>query len=141
MNHVNEALVELIVDRHDKNHCCISESNTNLNYELIELQNDFIIVTMKSMSPRQETLLKKATHWFHDSTNKCLTKKEFFQMLDPSNGRLLNEKLLRQRVYDSGCDESIRRIVWCYLFRVFTDTMTNDDKTQYHIKVTEQYNE
>ena len=73
--------------------------------------------------------------------NNCLTKKEFLQMLDSSNGRLLNEQTFRQRIYDNGCEQSIRKIVWCYLFRIFNQTMTNEDKTQYINKAKERYNE
>ncbi|CAF2649969.1 unnamed protein product [Rotaria sp. Silwood2] len=144
MNHTDETIVEFIVDQYDNNKYCINENGINDNYELIEIENDCIIVTIKSISHRQETLLKKATSWFYGTvntlSNKCLTKKEFHLMLDPSNGRLLNEQLLRQRIYENGCEESIRSIVWCYLFRVFNETMTNEDKTQYSIKAKEQYN-
>ncbi|CAF1117655.1 unnamed protein product [Rotaria sp. Silwood1] len=145
MNHTNETILEFIVDQYDNNKYSINENEINDNYELIELDNDCIIVTIKSIAHRQETLLKKATSWFYGTvntlSNKCLTKKEFQLMLDPSNGRLLNEQLLRQRIYDNGCEESIRNIVWCYLFRVFNETMTNEDKTKYTIKAKEHYEE
>jgi hypothetical protein len=62
-------------------------------------------------------------------------------MFDISTGRLLNEELFRQRIYDTGCEQQIRKIVWCYLFRIFDQTMTNDDKIQYIIKARERYNE
>ncbi|CAF4174470.1 unnamed protein product [Rotaria magnacalcarata] len=143
MNHVNESIVELTVDRHDKHHRRANETNANDNYELIETENDCVIATIKSITFRPETLFKKATSWLHSSTNttanKCLTKKEFLQMLDHSNGRLLNIHTFRQRIYDSGCEESIRSTVWYYLFRIFNETMTNEDKNQYQIKVREQY--
>jgi hypothetical protein len=73
--------------------------------------------------------------------NNSVTKKEFLQMLDPSTGRLLDEQVFRQRIFDSGCDESIRKIVWCYLLRVFNESMTNDDRNEYTIKAKERYNE
>ncbi|CAF1043085.1 unnamed protein product [Rotaria sordida] len=146
MNYTDETILELKVDQYDTNNeYSMNENNINDNYDLIEIENDSIIVTIKSISHRQETLLKKATNWFYGTvntlSNKCLTKKEFHLMLDTTNGRLLNEQLLRQRIYEDGCEESIRSIVWCYLFRVFNETMTNEDKKQYLIKATEQYNE
>ena len=62
-------------------------------------------------------------------------------MLDPCTGRLLNELAFRRRIFDYGCDESIRKTVWCYLLRVFNETMTMDDKNEYTIKANERYNE
>ena len=62
-------------------------------------------------------------------------------MLDPSTGRLLDEELFRQRIFDHGCDESIRKIVWCYLLRVFNESMTNEDKSEYTHRAKERYNE
>jgi hypothetical protein len=62
-------------------------------------------------------------------------------MLDPSTGRLLDEQAFRQRIFDSGCDESIRKTVWCYLLRVYNESMTNEDKKEYTIKAQERYNE
>ena len=62
-------------------------------------------------------------------------------MLDPSTGRLLDESAFRQRIFDAGCEESIRKTVWCYLLRVYNESMTNDDKTQYKVKAKERYNE
>lgn len=62
-------------------------------------------------------------------------------MLDSTTGRLIDESTLRQRVFDDGCDESIRKIVWCYLLRVFNESMSNADKTDYTIKAKQSYNE
>jgi hypothetical protein len=62
-------------------------------------------------------------------------------MLDPTNGRLLDEQAFRQRIFDYGCDESIRKIVWCYLLRVFNESMTNEDKMEYAARAKERYNE
>jgi hypothetical protein len=61
-------------------------------------------------------------------------------MLD-STGRLLDEQAFRQRIFDNGCEESIRKTVWCYLLRVFNESMTNDDKNQYIIKAKERYHQ
>lgn len=83
--------------------------------------------------------------WLHGSVNSSLnhgiTKKEFTQMLDPVTGRLLDEQAFRQKIFDQGCEESIRKTVWCYLLRVFNDSMTNEDKKEYIIKSKERYNE
>lgn len=62
-------------------------------------------------------------------------------MLDPVTGRLLDEQTFRQRIFDSGCDELIRKTVWCYLLRVFNESMTKDDRHEYTIKAKERYNE
>ncbi|UJR36590.1 hypothetical protein I4U23_029309 [Adineta vaga] len=120
--------------------CVLDENSTNINskddnFEIISIQNDCILVTVRPKDNRQETFLQKATGWLHGSVqssmNNYVTKKEFLQMLDPSTGRLLDEQLFRQRIFDNGCDESIRKIVWCYLLRVFNESMTNEDKTEY----------
>ncbi|CAF3455582.1 unnamed protein product [Rotaria socialis] len=130
--------------------CILDETGTNSNdkddnFEVIEIQNDSILVTIKPKDNRQESFLQKATGWLHGSanatSNSCLTKKEFYQMLDPVTGRLLDEQAFRQKIFDNGCDESIRKIVWCYLLRVFNESMTNDDKKEYTVKATERYNE
>lgn len=70
-----------------------------------------------------------------------MTKKEFQQMLDPSTGRLLDEQLFRQRIFDHGCDESIRKTVWCYLLHVFNDSMSSKDTTEYTHRAKERYSE
>ena len=62
-------------------------------------------------------------------------------MLDPSTGRLLDEPAFRQRIFDYGCEESIRKTVWCYLLRIFNESMTNEDKHQYILKAKERYNQ
>ncbi|CAF4817602.1 unnamed protein product [Rotaria sp. Silwood1] len=130
--------------------CLLEDNYTNLNdnndnFEIIEIENNSILVTIKPKDNRQETFLQKATSWLHGSVhsslNNCLTRKEFFQMLDPLTGRLLDEPAFRQRIFDNGCDESIRKIVWCYLLRVFNESMTNEDKNEYTIKAKERYNE
>lgn len=126
---------------------CIFEDgdaqDQNDNFEILPIQNDCIIVTIKPKDNRQETFLQKATGWLYGSVgsaaNNCLTKSEFQQMLDPANGRLLDESAFRQRIFDSGCDKSIRDVVWCYLLRVFNETMTNEDKDQYKIKIKQRY--
>jgi len=145
MNQIDENHLEFIVNQYDIDDWCIIEDDIDDNFELIDIENNYILVTIKSIYHRQETLLQKATNWFHGSVNTllndCLTKKEFFQMLDSSNGRLMNEENFRQRIYDKGCEQSIRKIVWCYLFRIFNQTMTNEDKIQYTIKAKERYNE
>ncbi|CAM4764468.1 unnamed protein product [Rotaria magnacalcarata] len=129
--------------------CMLDETGTNSNdqddnFEVIEIQNDSILVTIKPKNNRQESFLQKATGWLHGSTNatsnNCLTKREFYQMLDPVTGRLLDEQAFRQKIFDNGCDESIRKIVWCYLLRVFHESMTNDDKKEYMVKAEEHYN-
>jgi hypothetical protein len=83
--------------------------------------------------------------WLHGSVggtlNNSLTKIEFLQMLDPSTGRLLDEQAFRQRIFDNGCEESIRKTVWCYLLRVFNESMTHHDKKQYVTKAKERYHE
>ena len=60
-------------------------------------------------------------------------------MLDPVTGRLLDEPAFRQRIFDTGCEESIRKTVWCYLLRVYNESMTTDDRQQYKIKAKEGY--
>ena len=62
-------------------------------------------------------------------------------MLDPNTGRLLDEPAFRQRIFDSGCEESIRKIVWCYLLRVFNESMSNEEKNEYALKARERYKE
>ncbi|CAF1449603.1 unnamed protein product, partial [Adineta steineri] len=130
--------------------CVVDDNCTNLNdkddnFEIIPIRNDSILVTIKAKDHRQETFLQKATGWLHgsvhSSSNNSVTKKEFLQMLDPTTGRLLDEQAFRQRIFDNGCDESIRKIVWCYLLRVFNESMTNEDKTEYTMKAKERYNE
>ncbi len=83
--------------------------------------------------------------WLHGSVNSslnnCLTKQEFLKMLDPVTGRLLDEQAFRQRIFDSGCDESIRKTVWCYLLRLFNESMTKEDRKIYTVKAQERYNE
>jgi len=115
------------------------------NFEILQVRHDSVIVTIKPQDVRQESFLRKATGWLHGSVNSpsshSLTKKEFFQMLDSTTGRLIDESALRQRVFDDGCDESIRKIVWCYLLRVFNESMSNADKTDYTIKAKQSYNE
>jgi hypothetical protein len=140
-NQIEENNFEFIVNQHDIDDWDIIEDNINDNFQLIEIENDCILVTIKSIYHRHESLLQRATSWFHGSHNNCLTRKEFLHMLDSSNGRLLNEQTFRQRIYDNGCEQSIRKIVWCYLFRIFNQTMTNEDKIQYTIKAKERYNE
>jgi hypothetical protein len=143
MNENDENNFEFFVNQYDIDDWCIIEDDFNDdNFDLIEIENNCILVTIKSIYHRQATLLQRATSWFHGYVlNNDLTKKEFLQMLDSSNGRLLNEHSFRQRIYDTGCEQSIRRIVWCYLFRIFNQTMTNEDKHQYIIKAKERYNE
>ena len=144
---------------------CETQTNTEENFEIISIQNDSIIVSIKSKDHRQETFLQKATGlndkfdidkniersflswsgWLHGSvhspTRSSLTKKEFLEMMDPSTGRLIDEVAFRQYVFDYGCDESIRKIVWCYLLRVFNESMSHEDKDQYVKKTRERYNE
>ncbi|CAF1299255.1 unnamed protein product [Adineta ricciae] len=137
--------------QYDSDDWCVLDESSNIverkddNFEIIPIQNDCIIVTVKPKDQRQETFLQKATGWLHgsvnSSSNNCVTKKEFQQMLDPSTGRLLDEQLFRQRIFDHGCDESIRKIVWCYLLRVFNESMTNEDKSEYTHRAKERYNE
>jgi hypothetical protein len=143
MNEIDENNLEFFVNQYDiDDWCIIDDDDLNDNFDLIEIENDCILVTIKTIYHQQQTLLQKATSWFHGSVlNNYLTKKDFLQMLDPSNGCLLNEQLFRQRIYDTGCEQSIRKIVWCYLFRIFNQTMTNEDKNQYIIKAKERYNE
>lgn len=62
-------------------------------------------------------------------------------MLDPGTGRLLDEQTFRQRIFDNGCEESIRKTVWCYLLRVYNESMTSDDRNQYKTKAKAQYHE
>ena len=62
-------------------------------------------------------------------------------MLDPTTGRLLDEPAFRQRVFDTGCEESIRKVVWCYLLRVFNESMTSADRVEHTGKAKERYNE
>ncbi|CAF1397056.1 unnamed protein product, partial [Adineta ricciae] len=137
--------VEFLVNQYEVDDWCIIEEDLNDNFELFHIENNLILVTIKSIYHRPETLLEKATNWLHGSVNllssNCLTKKEFYRMLDPVNGRLLNEENFRRRIYENGCEQSVRKIVWCYLFQVFNQTMTNDDKVQYTIKAKERYQE
>ncbi|UJR09530.1 hypothetical protein I4U23_013767 [Adineta vaga] len=137
--------LEFIANQYDIDDWCIIEDDLNDNFDLFEIDSNSILVTIKSIYHQPETLLRKATNWFHGSVNllssNCLTKDEFFQMLDPITGRLLNEENFRRRIYENGCEQSIRKIVWCYLFQIFNQTMTNDDKIQYTIKAKERYNE
>ncbi len=142
MNEIDDHNFEFTVNPYDIDDWCIIEDDFNDNFDLIEIENDCILVTIKSIYHRQETFIQKATSWFHGSVSKnSLTKKDFLQMLDSTNGRLLNEECFRQRIYETGCEQSIRKIVWCYLFRIFNPTMTNEDKFQYIIKAKERYNE
>jgi hypothetical protein len=142
MNEIDENNFELVVHPYEIDDWCIIEDDFNDNFDLIDIENDCIVITIKSNYHRQQNLLQRATNWFHGSVlNNCLTKKEFLQMFDSSNGRLLNEESFRQRIYDTGCEQRIRKIVWCYLFRIFDQTMTNDDKIQYIIKAKERYKE
>ena len=60
-------------------------------------------------------------------------------MLDSSTGRLIDDQAFRQRIFDNGCEESIRKIVWCYLLRVFNESMTHEDKNEYTAKAKERY--
>jgi hypothetical protein len=62
-------------------------------------------------------------------------------MLEPSTGCLRDVQALRQRVFDHGCDESIRKLVWCYLLRVFNESMSTEDRTAHIAKLKQQYNE
>ncbi|CAF1081921.1 unnamed protein product [Rotaria sordida] len=156
----HQSLVEFIVYQYPRTKnqiqsnsdgwCLVEDNYTNLNnkddnFELIEIQNNSILVTIKPKTNRQETFLQKATSWLygsvHSPPNNCLTKKEFLLMLDPLTGRLLDEQAFRQRIFDNGCDDCIKKIVWCYLLRVFNESMTNDDKNEYVIKAKERYNE
>ena len=115
------------------------------NFEILQVGNDSVIVTIKPQDFRQESFLQKATGWLHGSvhtpSSHSLTKREFFQMLDPTTGRLIDEAALRQRIFDDGCDDSIRKIVWCYLLRVFNESMSNADKTECAIKAKQSYHE
>lgn len=142
MSENDENNSEFFINHYDiDDWCIIDEDDINENFNLIEIENNSILVTIKSLY-HQQTLLQRATTWLHGYVlNNNLTKKEFLQMLDSSNGRLLNEQLFRQRIYDTGCEQSIRKIVWCYLFRIFNQTMTNEDKVQYIVKAKERYKE
>lgn len=119
---------------------CIIEDQIDENFDLIEMDNNCIIVSIRI---RRENFLQRATNWLHGNSNhsmKCLTKKEFIRMFDSSNGRLINENLFRQRIYETGCEQNIRKIVWCYLLRIFNSYMTNDDKVRYMNNARDQYN-
>ena len=115
------------------------EDSLEENFDLIELDENRILVTIKRQ--REENFLQRATNWFHGSSNtkKCLTKKEFIQMFDSTNGRLLDENHFRQRIYETGCEESIRKIVWCYLLRMFDSYMTNEEKMDYIRRAKDRY--
>ena len=135
--------LEFLVQHYDIDDWCVIDDVQNENFQLIEISQDAIVVTVTSVWSRPETLLQKATGWLHGSVHsmldRCITKKDFRQMLDASTGRLSDERVFRQRVFDHGCDSSIRRIVWCYLFRVFDPLMTHADKAEYGIRATEHY--
>ena len=135
--------LEFIVEQYNTNDWHEIKDDIDDNFEFIEIENNYILVTTKPIYRQQKTFLQKATKILHGSTNlfsnNCLTKQEFFQMFDSSNGRLLNEQLFRQRIYDNGCEQSIRQIVWLYLFRIFNQAMTNQDKIQYVMKSTKRY--
>jgi hypothetical protein len=62
-------------------------------------------------------------------------------MFDRTTGHLLDEHAFRQRIFDTGCDESIRKLVWCYLLRVFNESMTDDDKHRYVHQNQQRYGE
>lgn len=131
--------------QYDVDDWCIIEDDQDANFDTIELEQDVIVVTVKPMLMRPETFLQKATSWLHGSVHstltKCVTKKEFRQMFDASTGRLLNEQTFRQRIFECGCEPSIRRLVWCYLFRIFDPSMSDDDRIQYGIQAKERYAE
>ena len=119
---------------------CIIEEPVEENFDLIELENDCIIVSLRI---RRENFLQRASQWLHGnahSSKRCLTKKEFFRMFDSTTGRLLDENLFRQRIYETGCEQRLRKIVWCYLLRIFDSYMTNDDKKLYIDKARDRYN-
>lgn len=134
---------ELRVEQYDIEDWCIIEENQDENFHLIDVQNDCFVVTNKANIDRQETLFQRATSWFQNASQsklrKALSKNEFRQMFEHSTGRLINEPLLRQRVFESGSDPSIRHVVWCYLFRVYDRSMSSDDRAQCAIKNTERY--
>lgn len=141
MNEIDDNNYELIINQYDIDDWYIIENDENINFNLIEIENNSIIVTIKSIY-HQQTLLQRATNWLHGHVlNNNLTRKEFINMLDTNTGRLLNEQIFRQRIYETGCEPSIRKIVWCYLFRIFNQTMTNEDKIQYITKAKERYKE
>ncbi len=57
---------------------------------------------------RQESSIQRATNWLHDNVlNNYLTRKEFLQMSDTSNGRLSNEESFQQRIYDTSGEQRI----------------------------------
>ena len=136
---------ELLVHQYDIDDWCIIEDDQEETFDIIELEQDVLVVTVRPMLIRQESFLQKATSWLHGSVHstftKCVTKKEFRQMFDASTGRLLNEPAFRERIFECGCEPSIRRVVWCYLFRIFDQSMTDDDRIQYGTKAKERYSE
>lgn len=142
-NNQHENVYELNLSQYDTDDWYIVDEEFDDNFQLIQLENNCYLVTIKSSINQQRgTLLRRATNWFHGSVSRtCLTKKEFEQMFEPSTGRLLNEQTFRQRIYETGCEKPIRKIVWCYLFRIFDQTMTNDEKKQYVNKAKERYDE
>ena len=139
----HENIFELTLSKYDIDDWCIVDDVFDDNFQLLQLENHCNLVTIKSLTNlRQGTFLQRATSWLHGSVSKtCLTKKDFEQMFDSTTGRLLNEQTFRQRIYETGCEKSIRKIVWCYLFRIFDQTMTTDEKKQYVHKAQERYDE
>lgn len=142
-------LGEFFIDRCSIDDWLIIDENSTENFHLFDVDELRVIVTIcssLSSSNRHETFFQRATNWIHRSvqqnaSNRCLTKKDFSQMFDPLTGRLINESLFRQRIFEDGCETSIRRLAWCYLFRIFDQSMTNDDRKAYGIKTTERYAE
>jgi hypothetical protein len=136
---------KFVIDQYDIDDWCIIDDDYEDNFDLIELERNITIVTMKPTIIRHETFLQRATSWFHGTVhselNKCVTKKEFCHMFDTSTGRLLDEHQFRQRIFDDGCEPSIRHIVWCYLLRIFDSSMTYNDRQEYNMKAKQRYNE
>lgn len=136
---------ELRVDLHDIDDWCIIEQNVEEIFDLIHVTQDAVIVTNKTSFPCEETFLQRATHWLHGSIRlekkKLLTKKEFQRIFQTSTGQLLNETVFRQRIFQTGCEPSIRHTVWCYLFRVYDRSMTRNDRIQYGVRAKQRYAE
>lgn len=135
---------EIQIDSNDWQ-ICDSPADMVDYFETITIRQDSIVVSIKPKDQRQETFLQKATGWLHGSVQTSmrspLTKGRFSKMFDTKTGRLIDPISFRQHTFDFGIDPSIRKLAWCYLLRVFNESMTYHDKDIYVKKSKERYDE
>lgn len=70
---------------------------------------------------------------------KPLTYDELKNCFLDSDGRIVQSQELRQRIYEGGCEPSIRKFCWRYLLNIFPLNYTSQERYNYLKILTNQY--